>query len=931
MSEVPRASDHDDRAALLDVFLGEAWETLWTLAAGERHLAGRGEAPGLAEDLPIVAHRLGGSAALYGFPALSELTGRMESALQGLRTAPADDRRRMSDLLAGFVDLLKTTLKAIEGGGGEDAALIAAFRARHAGLLDPEGAPAERVVQELDRFFSANPDILTYFGSEVLEHLDVMTAAMRGLQELEPAADALPTLRRAVHTLKGAAYTVGCTPIGDMAHRLEDLLSATGHADGRPAPAMIERAAAAIEALRCMITFDATARACLPELFSRAVGVRPQTPAPSESSGTEPSRTAGPAARSAPLAAREESRVTRVTVRVPVACLDALVDLVGEFVVARSRLERHLDQLGRLDALLGTSASRLSRAIQSFEVVHEYAPLGAPARTPGNGAGESAAGASIAELFAELEFDRYTDINVFARSVREISADLSEIRGQLAAALDGVQDDIFVGQRLVTNLRTEVTRARLVPVARLFSRLPRQVRETARAVGKTVALQVTGTTVEVDSAIIEHLADPLLHLVQNAIVHGLETDAERTATGKPAEGTIHLRARHENGAVFVDVEDDGRGIDLDAVRACAVERGLVTPEAAALLAEPDVLNLLFVPGFSTASQVTHASGRGIGLDVVRSNVLRINGDVEVTTRHGAGTCFTIRIPLTVLITDAVLVGAAGETFAVPLSAIRQIVSVPPERIQRRGEAEMVWVRDQLLDLLRLHRCLALSPPDAHGEVLLLVLRAGGRSFALAVDGVHGKEQCVVKPLGGFPEGLGPFSSGTISSEGRVILVLNPSRLLETTDTAAGAHREVASGGRAAETTPGTDGRKRFLLVDDSISVRKFVGQMLENAGFDVVTASDGAVALQALETTAIHAVVTDLEMPNMNGYELIEHLRRRPSTRDLPIVILTTRGGEKHHDLARRLGVTHFLTKPVQEEAFVELMASLVASTDGRR
>jgi chemosensory pili system protein ChpA (sensor histidine kinase/response regulator) len=211
------------------------------------------------------------------------------------------------------------------------------------------------------------------------------------------------------------------------------------------------------------------------------------------------------------------------------------------------------------------------------------------------------------------------------------------------------------------------------------------------------------------------------------------------------------------------------------------------------------------------------------------------------------------------------------------------------------------------------------------------LRAGGRSFALAVDGVHGKEQCVVKPLGGFPEGLGPFSSGTISSEGRVILVLNPSRLLETTDTAAGAHREVASGGRAAETTPGTDGRKRFLLVDDSISVRKFVGQMLENAGFDVVTASDGAVALQALETTAIHAVVTDLEMPNMNGYELIEHLRRRPSTRDLPIVILTTRGGEKHHDLARRLGVTHFLTKPVQEEAFVELMASLVASTDGRR
>ena len=561
--------------------------------------------------------------------------------------------------------------------------------------------------------------------------------------------------------------------------------------------------------------------------------------------------------------------------------------------------------------------------------MHEYAPVGGPPRAPSKDT--DAFGASITELFAELEFDRYTDINVFARSVREISADLSEIRGQLSAALDGVQDDVFGGQRLVTNLRSEVTRARLVPVGRLFARVPRQVRETARAIGKTVALQVSGTTVQVDSAIIEQLVDPLLHLVQNAIVHGLEAEAERAAAGKPLEGTIHLRARHENGAVFIDVEDDGRGIDLDAVRACAVERGLVTAEAVAQLTDADLVNFVFLPGFTTAPHVTQASGRGIGLDVVRSNVLRVNGDVEVTTRPGAGTCFTFRIPLTVLITDAVLVGAAGETFAVPLSVIRQILNVPPERIQSRGGTEMVWVRDQLLDLLRLQRCLVLPPSEPSGEVLLLVLRAGGRSFALAVDEVRGKEQCVIKPLGGFPEGLGPFSSGTISSDGRVILVLNPTRLLETTEASSRPRVTPESPPPPAEVLPRADARRRFLLVDDSISVRKFVGQMLENAGFDVVTASDGAVALQAMETTAIHAVVTDLEMPNMNGYELIEHLRRRPSTRDLPIVILTTRGGDKHHDLARRLGVTHFLTKPVEEEAFVELMASLVAPADAPR
>jgi chemosensory pili system protein ChpA (sensor histidine kinase/response regulator) len=202
---------------------------------------------------------------------------------------------------------------------------------------------------------------------------------------------------------------------------------------------------------------------------------------------------------------------------------------------------------------------------------------------------------------------------------------------------------------------------------------------------------------------------------------------------------------------------------------------------------------------------------------------------------------------------------------------------------------------------------------------VLVLRSGGRFLALAVDVLHGKDEFVIKGLGGFPEGVGPFSSGTISGDGRVILVLNPARLMQP-----GGGRSLISDGRARVEPDRTDETRRFLLVDDSISVRKFVGQMLERSGFAVVTAGNGAEALQQLETTAIHAVITDLEMPNGNGYELIEHLRRRPSTRDLPIVVLTTRSGDKHQELARRLGVTHYLTKPVEETAFIELMASLV-------
>ena len=905
-------NDGQDRAALLDVFLREAWETLWTLAAGARQLAARSAVTTAPYDLPIVAHRLRGSAALYGFPGLSELAGLIEVLLARLRGTTPDERHRASEVLASFVESLRTILKRIEASGAEDSDAIAAFRARHGTVLCPAAGDAAQMVQELDRFFSAHGEVPAYFGSEAVEHLDVITQALRALEQAEPDADALPTLLRTIHTLKGAAYTVGCSPIGELAHRLENLLVDIRDTRMSPSPPVVEAVAAGVAALRGMIAVDAGTRDRLPAVLEHALAA---LPGPASGPAVGPSR----AIPSETGHAEPAPRAVRSTVRVPVECLDSLADLVGEFVVARSRLDRHLERLHRVDELLSGSAARMTRVVQNFELEHEYALLGGVRPSPPSAGSNGRASSSITALFEELEFDRYSDFNVLARSVREISADLSEIRAQLARALHDVEQDTSGGQRLVTSLRSEVTRARMVPIGRLFARFPRQVREGSRAAGKTVTLTVSGTAVEIDSAIIEQIADPLLHLVQNAIAHGLETEEERRAAGKAAEGTIHLDAHYESGAVFIDVEDDGRGIDVEALRAHAVGKGLITSDAAPLLPEHEILNLLFVPGFTTAPEVTAASGRGIGLDVVRTNVARINGDVEVSTRPGAGTRFRIRIPLTVLISDALLIGAGGEVFAVPLNAVKLVMTVAPERIQSAGEREMVWVRDQLVDLIRLDRYLGLPPSEPRREIPVLVLRSGGRSLALAVDDLHGKDEFVIKGLGGFPEGVGPFSSGTISGDGRVILVLNPARLMRS-----GGGRSPIPHVRVRVEPDRTDDTRRFLLVDDSISVRKFVGQMLERSGFAVVTAGNGAEALQQLETTAIHAVITDLEMPNGNGYELIEHLRRRPSTRDLPIVVLTTRSGDKHQELARRLGVTHYLTKPVEETAFVELMASLV-------
>jgi chemosensory pili system protein ChpA (sensor histidine kinase/response regulator) len=792
---------------------------------------------------------------------------------------------------------------------------------RYAATLEkpaPYATDAAALVQGLERFFSAHGELPGYFLSEAAEHLDTVTRTLDALDHGSPDPDAVPAILRALHTLKGAAYTVGCAPVGDLTHRVENLLVGVREGQIALGPAVGEGVAAGVAALRAMLVADASPPDRLGALLEQTLAAL-HKPASAMAAKTEE-------ARPADGGDDDPARTVRPTVRVPVECLDSLADLVGEFVVAKSRLERHLQDMTRVEELLSGSTARMSRVVQTFELEHEYVPVGTPSPAFSSGGAGRDDHRSITELFEELEFDRYSDFNVLARSVREISADLTEIRAQLSAALREIEQDTSGSLRLVQSLRGEVTRARMVPVGRLFARFPRQVRQASRAAGKTVALNVSGTSVEIDSAIIEQIADPLLHLVQNAIVHGLESEEERQAAGKAAQGTVYLRAHHENGVVFVEVEDDGRGVDVHALRAHAVARGLVTAEAAPLLSEHEMLNLMFLPGFTTASEVTAASGRGIGLDVVRTNIARINGDVEVTTQRGSGTRFRIRIPLTVLISDALLVEAGGTVFAVPLNAVKMVVKIAPERIQSTGDKETVWLRDELVDLIRLDRYLQLSPRERPGEIPLLLLRSGGRSLAVAVDELHGKDELVIKSLGGFPEGVGPFSSGTVSADGRVILVLNPARLLHATGLTpvpGGAVREPERD-RPEERRPRAE-RRRFLLVDDSISVRKFVGQMLERSGFDVVTASNGGEALQCIETTAIHAVITDLEMPNGNGYELIENLRRRPSTRELPIVILTTRSGEKHQELARRLGVEHYLTKPVDEAEFIALMSALVA------
>jgi chemosensory pili system protein ChpA (sensor histidine kinase/response regulator) len=342
------------------------------------------------------------------------------------------------------------------------------------------------------------------------------------------------------------------------------------------------------------------------------------------------------------------------------------------------------------------------------------------------------------------------------------------------------------------------------------------------------------------------------------------------------------------------------------------------PQKVATSAYPNVV--------STASAVTRTSGRGIGLDVVRTNVSRLNGEIHVETEPGRMTRFVLKLPLTVAIADALMVRCGSEILAFPLTAVSVMRPVAPSEIARVNGRETLRLDDQTIDVVRLDHALRLRGGPPAMRLPVVVLRGGGRPFGVVVDELLGKEEIVIKSLGAFLEGVGPFSGATISGEGRVILLVDPTMLREVAAAPAAAPAPAIPEDR--ETQSALE-RPRVLLVDDSVSIRKFVGQMLEKAGFRVVTAIDGQDALQRLNEQPVDVVITDLEMPRLNGYALIEDLRRRSSTLDVPVIVLTTRAGAKHVELARRLGVRHYVAKPVEEQSFVRLVESVAAPPVG--
>jgi chemosensory pili system protein ChpA (sensor histidine kinase/response regulator) len=638
------------------------------------------------------------------------------------------------------------------------------------------------------------------------------------------------------------------------------------------------------------------------------------------------------------------------SVRIALERLDRMMNAVGELVINRTRMLGRVAELERLADVLNFSKARMQDKVAEFQEKYEFSRIHTtPAPKPsdnfplrgGYSRYSHSFDHSLAE-FSELEMDRYDDFNILSRSLTEISADITEVLTQLDGFVRRVDGDIDEFTKLAHRLQDEITQARMVPIGNLYTRISRTVRDAAKAANKKVELTLAGAETELDNNIIQQISDPLIHLVRNAVAHGLEREEERYEQGKSDCGNIAVRAYHRGNHIYIEVEDDGRGIDYGKVRKTAIENGMIAADAE--LSERDLLDLLFQPGFSTAPRKTELAGRGVGLDVVKSNLAQLNGEIEVETAKGHGTRFTLKVPLTLIISQALFVRCGSSMFALPLAFVEEIRRLKTVDIEEVGGKLLTKVRDVVTEIVRLDTALGLEPIEPiNGYVRMVIVNVAGRQVGLVVEDVVRKDEIVIKSLGEFLRNLKMFPGATIAPDGSLILLIDVNRLVagEAIEhrplmTSANAARIFAPGAEAVahgsipqDAIDFVQEEKLVVLVDDSISVRKFVGRMLEKAGYRVKLAADGLEALEIVTQTKCNLVVTDLEMPRTNGYELLAHLRQNPQTRGIPVMVVTSRAGAKHRERAMKEGAAAFLTKPVQEDQFIAAIGNLIGQAAG--
>jgi two-component system sensor histidine kinase and response regulator WspE len=749
--------------------------------------------------------------------------------------------------------------------------------------------------------------MLELFRLEAEGQTNVLSAGVLAIEELEKSPDTIESMMRAAHSLKGAARIVGLEPAVQVAHALEDVFVAAGRGDLRVRSEHADVLLAAIDFLASIAAADDALATGSPwadragEIVTRlaslpAGGGPPPAAAPTPNPVPPPappipspalaeSRPAEPPPAGEPQPPRAGEPADRV-VRVSAESLTRLVGLAGEALVETRQLRPFID------ALLQFRSAQvdLCDALATLDEKLEAGDATPAAATAAVATIRQRADAGLAGLSRHVE-----DFESFARR----------------------------NEDLTNRLHHEVIASRMRPLADGIRGFPRLVRDLARTLGKQIRFEVVGDQTGVDRDILDKLEAPLSHLIRNAVDHGLEAPEVRAAAGKPAAGTIRLEARHRAGMLHLTLADDGRGIDVEQLRQRAVARGLVAPAVAEQLGELELLEFLFLPGFSTTERVTEISGRGVGLDVVQSMVKGVGGSVRVATRPGAQTVFTLQLPITMSVIRALLVRIAGEPYAFPLTRIDHILHLPQDRI-RTVEGRQYFDHDgKAIGLVLAAQILELAGQPPADPMPVVVISDRGQQFGMIVDAFLGERDLEVRPLDSRLGKVADINSASLLENGDPVLIVDVEDLVRSIDNVLAGRRlsRVEFEKLAEEARP----RKRILVVDDSITVRELERQLLQSRGYAVDVAVDGMDGWNAVRGTPYDLIVTDVDMPRMDGIGLVALVKADPARREIPVVIVSYKDREEDRLRGLDAGANRYLTKSsFHDETFVDTIVDLI-------
>ncbi|BDB22465.1 sensor histidine kinase [Pseudomonas sp. CYM-20-01] len=883
---------------IVEIFLEEAVDILDSAGQSLKRWLLEPDSAAPLSSLQRDLHTLKGGARMAEIGPIGDLAHELECLYEGLVDRRYSYSAELSQVLMASHERLALQLEELQHHQplSDNAELIAKVRALRQGNAPaaPAAAPAAS---------GADPELLDIFLEEAADILDSSSAALSRWQAEPGNRQEVETLLRDLHTLKGGARMVEIAPIGDLAHELEFLYEGLSAGLLAPSPELFALLQGCHDRLAQMI--DAVADGLPVGSVDKLIERIKSLVHPSQEPVTPVALPAGKA----------EAVVdpTADMVKISAELLDDLVNLAGETSIFRGRIEQQVNDARIALTEVETTLERMRDQLRRLDT-----------ETQGRILSRQQAEAERLgyEEFDPLEMDRHSQLQQLSRALSESASDLLDLKDTLERRNEDAHGLLQQQARINTELQEGLMRTRMVPFERMLPRLKRIVRQVAGELGKDVEFIVGNAEGEMDRNVLERMAAPLEHMLRNAVDHGLESRDARLLAGKPEKGRITLDLTHEGGDIVFDMRDDGAGVPLEAVRRKAIKRGLLAPNQE--ISDRDVLQFILQPGFSTAEKITQISGRGVGMDVVHEEVRQLGGSMVIDSTPGEGVHFRIRLPFTVSVNRALMVQCADDQYAIPLNTIEGLVRVLPHELAGHYQQdppcyEYAGQRYELFylgDLLH-----SVSRPKLLGQyqpVPVLLVQCNERHVAIHVDAMAGTREIVVKGLGPQFAGVQGLSGATILGDGRVVLIID---LL--------AHIRARQPALPAQSVDSplilNDPLKKrpllVLVVDDSVTVRKVTSRLLERNGMNVLTAKDGIDALAVLEEHTPDLMLLDIEMPRMDGFEVATQVRNDPRLMRLPIIMITSRTGQKHRDRAMAIGVNDYLGKPYQESVLLESIA----------